>query len=270
MAQRYIGMKRLEGKIAIITGAASQTSGLGNGSAVALTFAEEGAVVVLVNRSDIFINELKDKIELKKGKCMLCLADVTKEKDVQMMIDTVFNRYGKIDILYNNVGGNIGHPSIEKMTLEDWYRSLDFNLTSAMLCCKYVIPCMLTNGGSIINASSIASIRGIKDKKTSLLSYSVAKAGLGGLMRTLSAEYASSGIRVNNIIIGMVETPLIIAKQGKEILEKRRKAIPLQVSGTALDTAWAAVYLASDESRWVTGSEIVIDGGHTQILNRPR
>lgn len=263
-------MKRLEGKVAIITGAASRAPGLGNGSAVALTFAKEGAIVILVNRTDKFIYELKDEIELNNGKCMTFLADVTKEDEVKMMIQAVIERYGKIDILFNNVGGNIGHASIEKMTLDDWYQGLDFNLTSSMLCCKYTIPHMLKNGGSIINASSIAAIKGIKDKKTSLLTYSVAKAGLSGLMKTLSAEYATFGIRINNIIIGMVETPLITEKQGKDVLKKRRETIPLQISGTAVDTAWAAVYLASEESKWVTGSEIIIDGGQTQILQRPR
>jgi hypothetical protein len=185
-------------------------------------------------------------------------------------VNSVLKHYGKIDILYNNVGGNLEHPSITEMSLEDWYKGIDFNLTSAMLCCKHVIPHMLNQGGSIINSSSIAAIKGIYDKTTSLLTYSVSKAGLSGLMKTLSAEYAGHGIRVNNIVIGMIETPLITNKQGIQVLEKRRKKIPLQISGSAFDTAWAAVYLASDESKWVTGTEIVIDGGQTQVIQRPR
>lgn len=263
-------MKRLQDKVAVVTGAASQAAGTGNGSAVALTFAMEGAKVVLVNRTVEAVTLLKEEIEAKNGDCMICVADVTKEDDVKKMVDTVMEQYGKIDILYNNVGGNIGHSSIVEMSLEEWYKGIDFNLTGTMLCCKYVIPHMLANGGSIINASSIAAIRGICDKHTSLLTYSVAKAGLHGLMKSLSAEYAVYRIRVNNIIIGMVETPLITNRQGVEVLEKRRKSIPLQIAGTAFDTAWAAVYLASDESRWVTGTEMVIDGGQTQTIHRPR
>ncbi len=264
-------MKRLEGKVAIVTGAAPQSQGLGNGSAVALSFAKEGAKVVLVNRSKTRVNELAKEIKSLGEICIVCMADVTQEEEVKNMIEKTLQVFGKIDILYNNVGGNTTHPHITDMTLDDWYKGLNFNLTSTMLCCKYVISHMIDNGGgSIINASSIAAIKGIRDSETSLLTYSVAKAGLGGLMRTLSAEYSSDGIRVNNIIIGMVETPLVVNKQGAEVLDKRLKHIPLQVSGTGMDTAWAAIYLASDESRWVTGSELIIDGGQTQILHRPR
>jgi len=264
-------MKRLEGKVAIITGAAPQSEGLGNGSAVALSFAKEGARIVLVNRSKVQVLKLAKEIESLGGISMVCIADVTKESDVKNMVERTLEEFGKIDILYNNVGGNISHPHIIDLTLEDWYKGLDFNLTSTMLCCKYVISSMRDNGGgSIINASSIAAIKGIKDSETSLMTYAVAKAGLGGLMRTLSAEYADAGIRVNNIIIGMVETPLIVNKQGEDVLEKRRETIPLQIAGTGIDTAWAAIYLASDESQWVTGSELILDGGQTQILHRPR
>ena len=153
----------------------------------------------------------------------------------------------------------------------DWDTSMAVNLKSMMLCCKYSIPRMLeAGGGSIINASSVAGAIGVHDPHTSLIAYSTAKAGVSGLTRALAADYAADGIRVNCLIIGMVESPLIVALQGEEVLEKRRRAIPLQIAGTGWDVGWAAVYLASDESRWVTGIDLPIDGGQMRILERPR
>jgi NAD(P)-dependent dehydrogenase (short-subunit alcohol dehydrogenase family) len=201
---------------------------------------------------------------------MVCAADVTNARDVERMVETTIERYGKLDILHNNVGGGpTGH--IVEVSEEDWDASMTVNLKSMMLCCKYSIPRMReAGGGSIINASSVAGAIGFRDPKTSLVAYSTAKAGVSGLTRALAADYAADGIRVNCIIIGMVETPLVVARQGEEVLEKRRRAIPLQTAGTGWDVGWAAVYLASDESRWVTGIDLPIDGGQMRILERPR
>jgi NAD(P)-dependent dehydrogenase (short-subunit alcohol dehydrogenase family) len=130
---------------------------------------------------------------------------------------------------------------------------------------------MIANGGgSIINVSSLAGMIGLFDRKTSLVAYSTAKAGLSGFTRALAADHAAEGVRVNCIVVGMVETPLIVALQGPDVLEKRRAAIPLRTAGTAWDVAHAAVYLASDESRWVTGVDLPIDGGQMRLFERPR
>jgi NAD(P)-dependent dehydrogenase (short-subunit alcohol dehydrogenase family) len=262
---------RLAGKVAIVTGAAPQAPGIGNGSAVAILFAREGAQVVLVNRSEDRARELQHTIEAEGGDCLVCVADVTKAPEVERLVETTIQRYGKLDILHNNVGGGGSGGHVVELSEDTWDRSMTVNLKSTMLCCKYSIPRMLeAGGGAIINVSSIAGAIGVRDPKTSLVAYSTAKAGVSGFTRALAADYAADEIRVNCIMIGMVESPLIVARQGAEVLEKRRRAIPLQTAGTGWDVGWAAVYLASDESRWVTGIELPIDGGQLRILEGPR
>jgi NAD(P)-dependent dehydrogenase (short-subunit alcohol dehydrogenase family) len=262
---------RLQNKIAIVTGAAPQADGVGNGSAVATLFAREGAKVVLVNRSEARARALQRAIEADGGECTVCVADVTKENDVRRMVDTTIERYGAIDVLHNNVGGNRGGGRVTELDERVWSETLALNLDTAMLCCKHVIPHMIEQrDGSIVNVSSLAGMIGLFDRRTSLVAYSTAKAGLSGFTRALAADHAAEGIRVNCIVVGMVETPLIVAQQGPEVLEKRRRAIPLQTAGTGWDVAWAAVYLASDESRWVTGVDLPIDGGQMRLFERPR
>jgi NAD(P)-dependent dehydrogenase (short-subunit alcohol dehydrogenase family) len=262
---------RLAGKVAIVTGAAPQAEGVGNGSAVATLFAREGAKVVLVNRNEARVRALQRQIESEGGECSVCVADVLSAKDVQRMVGETLERYGAIDILHNNVGGNRASTRVADMDETAWDASLRLNLNSAMLCCKHCIPHMIANGGgSIINVSSLAGSIGLRDAKTSLIAYSTAKAGVSGFTRALAADHAADGIRVNCIVVGMVETPLIVAQQGEAVLEKRRRAIPLQTAGTGWDVAWAAVYLASDESRWVTGVDLPIDGGQMRLFERPR
>jgi NAD(P)-dependent dehydrogenase (short-subunit alcohol dehydrogenase family) len=262
---------RLKNKTAIVTGAAPQAEGIGNGSAVAMLFAREGAKVVLVNRSEARANALAKEIRAEGGECIVVAADVTRDEDAQRVVATTTERYGAIDILHNNVGGNRGGGRVAEMDESVWDATMRLNLNSAMLMCKRVIPHMTaTGGGSIVNVSSLAGMIGLFDRKTSLIAYSTAKAGLSGFTRALAADHAAEGIRVNCIVVGMVETPLIVAQQGPEVLEKRRRAIPLQTAGTAWDVAWAAVYLASDESRWVTGIDLPIDGGQMRLFERPR
>lgn len=263
---------RLAGKVAIVTGAAPQAPGIGNGTAVALLFAREGAKVVVVNRSERRAAELQRTIEAEGGEAIVCVADVTQAAEVERVVDTTLRHYGSLDILHNNVGGSAGSGErMAALTEDAWDRCLALNLKSTMLCCKYSIPRMIeAGGGSIINVSSMAGMIGVRDAKTSLVAYSTAKAGVSGFTRALAADHAADGIRVNCIMIGMVASPLIVAQQGEEVLEKRRRAVPLQTAGTGWDVGWAAVYLASDESRWVTAVELPIDGGQLRILERPR
>jgi NAD(P)-dependent dehydrogenase (short-subunit alcohol dehydrogenase family) len=260
---------RLAGKVAIVTGAAPRSPGVGNGSAVAMLFAREGANVVLVNRSGPRAQELQRTIEQEGGECAVCVADVTRANDVARMVDTAVQHYGRLDVLHNNVG-HAGVARIVDMTEEEWDTIMQDNLKSMMLCCKYSVPHMRrSGGGSIINISSVAGSMGFRDPKQGFVAYSTAKAGVSGLTRSLAAELAADGIRVNCIVVGMVDTP-IVANLGEEGREKRRLAVPLQTTGTGWDVAWAAVYLASDESRWVTGVELPIDAGQIRILERPR
>ena len=262
---------RLKDKVAIVTGAAPQAEGVGNGSASAILYAREGAKVVLVNRSEARAHELRREIETQGGECSVITADVTKEEDVKRMVAATIERHGRIDVLHNNVGGNKGGGRVTELDESLWDATLKLNLNTAMLCCKHVIPHMIAQGGgSIVNVSSLAGMIGLFDRKTSLVAYSTAKAGLSGFTRALAADHAAEGVRVNCIVVGMVETPLIVAQQGPEVLEKRRAAIPLKTAGTAWDVAHAAVYLASDESRWVTGVDLPIDGGQMRLFERPR
>jgi NAD(P)-dependent dehydrogenase (short-subunit alcohol dehydrogenase family) len=263
---------RLTDKVAIVTGAGQRGPGVGNGSAAAILFAREGAKVVLVNRSPERVQELQRTIEQAGGVCTVCTADVTKTTDVARVVDTAVQRYGRLDILHNNVGGGgfMGAASMADMTEDEWDATLQTNLTSMMLCCKYSIPAMRqSGGGSIINVSSLAGVVGVRDPRTGFVAYSAAKAGVSGLTRALAAELAAEGIRVNCIVVGLVDTP-VVAELGADVREKRRLAVPLQTTGTGWDVGWAAVYLASDESRWVTGLDLPIDGGQLRILQRPR
>jgi NAD(P)-dependent dehydrogenase (short-subunit alcohol dehydrogenase family) len=193
---------RLAGKVAIVTGAAPRAPGIGNGTAVAILFAREGAKVLLVNRSESRAQELQRTIAEEEGECSMCVADVTKAAEVERMVDTALQRYGRLDILHNNVGGGtVGR--ITEVSEEDWDTSMNVNLKSMMLCCKYSIPRMIASGGgSIINVSSIAGAIGLRDRQKGPIAYSTAKAGVSGLTRALAANYAVDGIRVNCIILG--------------------------------------------------------------------
>jgi len=259
---------RLSGKVAIVTGAAARGAGIGNGSAVAILFAREGANVVLVNRSAERARDLQKTIEGEGGSCSVFTADATDQRSVEQLIKDTVDRYGRIDILHNNVGFG-GRAYAEDMSEEEWDRVMDGNLKSVLWACKHAIPHMRrSGGGSIITVSSIAGVIGLRDPRFGMVSYSTAKAGVMGLTRSLAAEYASVGIRANCIIVGMVDTPMlgILSAASRE---QRRLAVPLQTTGTGWDVGWAAVYLASDESRWVTGIEIPVDAGQMRLFTRP-
>jgi len=261
-------MGRLANKVAVVTGAASQAEGVGNGAAVAMLFAREGAGVVLVNRNLDRAKALEETIRAEGGEATAFAADVTSPEATQAMAAFAADRYGRLDILHNNVGvGSSGNTVTG--TLEDWDRLIQANLTSAMLCCRACIPRMLAGGGgSIINVSSSAGMLGLSGT-AGAVAYTASKAGLQGLTLSIAADHAAEGIRANCLIVGTVATPLV-AHLGEEARERRRKAVPLQTEGTGWDVAYAAVYLASDEARWVTGVMLPIDGGLHSIRPWPR
>lgn len=259
---------RLEGKVAIVTGAAPRGEGVGNGMATAMLFAREGAKVVLVNRSAERAEALAKQIVAEGGKAAIFAGDVTQPETASEMADFAVDRYGRLDVLHNNVGvGGPGTP--ETVSMEDWNRVLQTNLTSSMVCCKYAIPKMLAGGGgSIIMVSSIAGAVGLSGSPGAV-AYATAKAGLHGMTMSIAADYATKNVRCNCLIVGSVHTPMV-AHLGGEARERRRKMVPMQVEGTAWDIAYGAVYLASDESRWVTGIMLPIDGGLTGVRAWPR
>jgi NAD(P)-dependent dehydrogenase (short-subunit alcohol dehydrogenase family) len=262
-------MGRLTGKVAIVTGAASQSEGVGNGAATAILFAREGAKVVLVNRRADSAQELAERIRSEGGEAAAFAADVTQPEAVEAMAEFAVTNFGRLDILQNNVGigGRLSTP--ETIDLADWHLVFETNLTSALLCCRSCIPRMRAGGGgSIINVSSLAGVIGLSGSPGAV-AYTTTKAGLQGFTLSVAADYAAENIRANCLLVGTVNTPMV-SRFGADALERRRKAVPLQTEGTGWDVANAAVYLASDEARWVTGVMLPIDGGFLAIRQWPR
>jgi NAD(P)-dependent dehydrogenase (short-subunit alcohol dehydrogenase family) len=255
---------RLKGKVAIVTGAGSVGPGWGNGRAIAVRFAEEGAKVFAVDRDP---ERLRETLERNPSlKSHLC--DVTDGKAVQAMVDACVERFGRLDILVNNVGGSAAGGPVE-MSEEVWDAQVDYNLKSVFLGCKHALPVMERQGsGAIVN---IASSSGIRWTGSAQVAYAAAKAGVIQLSRVVAVQYAAKGIRVNTVVPGQLHTPMVATRLAKQraggdvdkLLKERLGRIPLGFAGDGRDTANAALFLASDEARFVTGAEIVVDGGMT-------
>lgn len=249
---------RLDGKVAIVTGAGSRGPGVGNGKAAAVLMAREGARVLCV---DLHLDRAQETARLiadEGGQATAIQADVTKGDDCRRMVAAAWDDWGRLDILDNNVGID-SRAGIMDVTEAEWDRVLEVDLKSMLLSCQAAIPRMIeSGGGSIINLSSVAGLRG-----TSGTAYPVAKAGAIALTMTLAKQLAEHRIRCNAIAPGYVWTPMVATRMGQEERERRRLAAPLTDEGTAWDVGWAAVFFASDESRWITGQVLAVDGGRT-------
>jgi len=259
---------RLDGKVIIIAGAASRGEGVGTGKAMAVLSARQGAKVLLVNRSADRAEDLRAEIAAEGGEASVFVGDVSTEADAHAMVAAAEERYGKVDGLVNNVGGGIA-GTIAEISEEDWDTVVKVNLKTAMQGTKAVVPAMLRNtGGSIINISSIVGWAGMIADQGSA-AYATAKAALHGLTHSTAANYATQGIRCNCIIVGTVETPMV-ARLGEEALRRRVEMVPMQTKGTGWDIGHAAVYLLSDEARWVTAVNLPVDGGLIGLRTWPR
>ena len=259
---------RLAGKVAVVTGAAPRGEGVGNGMATAILFAREGAKVVLVNRSAERAEKLAKQIKGEGGETAVFAGDVARPEAAEAMAAFAIETYGRLDVLHNNVG--VGAPGTpETVTLADWHKVLEANLTTTMLCTRSCLPRMKqAGGGSIIMVSSIAGALGLMGS-AGAVAYSTAKAGLHGFTLSVAADYVGEHIRANCIVVGSVHTPMV-SHLGAEARERRKNMVPMKSEGTAWDVAHGAVYLASDESRWVTGLMLPIDGGLSALRQWPR
>ena len=263
---------RLEGKIAIITGA-GQTPGrtMGNGRATALLFAREGARVFLVDRDEASVNETRDMITDQGGEARAFVADVTSAEQCAAFAQACVDAWQRIDILHNNVGTMQGDDSLAKLEEDAWDRIMQVNLKSMFLCCKHVLPTMQhQRSGVITNVSSTAALW----SDDAFAAYNTSKAGVNGLTTTLVMDCARYGIRVNAIMPGLIDTPMGVdgpatadGKDREQRARERDRLIPLGAKmGQAQDVANAALFLASDEARFITGAILPVDGG--QLLNR--
>jgi NAD(P)-dependent dehydrogenase (short-subunit alcohol dehydrogenase family) len=246
---------RLRGKVAIVTGAGSRGPGLGNGKAAAILFAREGARVLCVDLAVARAEETVALIRAEGGEAAALAADVTRADDCRAMVEAAVARWGGLDVLHNNVGMESRKDLLET-TEEEWDRVLEVDLKSVFLATRAVVPAIVARGGgSVICVSSIAGHRG-----HGRTAYAAAKAGIEGFVRSVAVQLGPQGVRINAIAPGTVWTPMVEGL-GPEARERRRKASPLGTEGTGWDVGWGAVYLASDESRWVTGQILVIDAG---------
>ncbi len=260
---------RVKGKVAIVTGAGSIGQGMGNGKAAAILYAREGAQVMLVDYNLLAAEETKDLIDQEGGDCITFKADVSQSNDCKSIIEKCIQTYGRVDILHNNVGIEVP-GGIDEISEEDWDRTMNVNLKSMFLTCKYALLYMgKQESGCITNISSINAIRTLPALS---VAYSASKAGIIALTREIAAQYAPKGIRANAILPGLMNTPFVAcltdAYGGNvEEMTKIRDAIcPMGRQGDAWDTAYLALFLASDEAKYITGAALVVDGGLTCML----
>jgi NAD(P)-dependent dehydrogenase (short-subunit alcohol dehydrogenase family) len=255
---------RLEGKVALITGGAS-----GMGRVAAALFAREGASVVLSDVSDANGEATAGEIERSGGRAAFVHADVSKPPDAEAMVAFAVDRFGSLDVLYNNAGV---FPADDGSVIDTpegvWDLTIDINLKGVFLGCKYGVPAMLASGGgSIVNVASFVALMGAAAPQ---IAYTSSKGGVLAMTREIAVEFARRGIRANALCPGPVETPLLAELLADPARRERRLVhIPLGRFGRAEEIANAALFLASDESSFMTGSALVVDGGITAAYVTP-
>jgi NAD(P)-dependent dehydrogenase (short-subunit alcohol dehydrogenase family) len=259
---------RLKDRIAIVVGAGqSPGEGMGNGRATALTFAREGAKVLCVDHNLASAEETVDMIAAKQGTAIAFKADVTKNAEIKAMVQDAHNRWGRIDILHNNVGVSLagGDAELLEITEEAFDRCVAINLKSCILAAKHVIPIMRQQGsGVIINISSMAVITTYP-----YVAYKATKSAMVAFTEQLAYQNASYGIRANVILPGLMNTPMAVDTRAREFKKTRAEVeaerdsqVPLRRKmGTGWDVANAALFLASDEANFITGVTLPVDGG---------
>ena len=259
---------RLQGKVAIVSGAGCVGPGWGNGRAMAVIFAQEGAKVFAADKSRDAMTETLARVRESGGEIEPHECDATDADQVADMMRTCQARYGRIDILINNVGGSAA-GGVAELSEAAWDAQMDYNLKTVFLGCKHAIPVMVAQGGGAI--VNIASASGTRWSGSAQVGYAASKAGVMQLLRITAVQYASRGIRVTTVVPEQLHTPVVEVRLARQrtggdveaLLKTRVSRIPLGFMGDGRDTAYAALYLASDEARFVTGAEILVDGGMT-------
>jgi len=259
---------RLHGRIAIVTGAGCIGPGWGNGRATAVRFAEEGARIFAIDRNLDSVAETVERVSAAGGEIVTHQCDVTDSASVEIMVKACLDRFGRVDVLVNNVGGSAAGGPVE-MSEDVWDAQVDYNLKSVFLTLKHVLPVMeRQKSGAIVN---IASTSGLRWTGSAQVGYAATKAGVIQLSRVVAVQYADKGIRVNTVVPGQLHTPMVEARLAGQraggnveaLLKSRLERIPIGFMGDGRDTANAALFLVSDEARFVTGTEIDVDGGMT-------
>ena len=252
---------RLSDKVAIVTGAGATGSGdfVGIGQAISILFARAGAKVLLADRDQANAETTLATIKEEGGEASVFVGDVTINADCRGMADAAVARYGRLNVLVNNVGIS-GPGSVTDVDEEFWDTVIDVNLKSVMLTSKHAIPQMIeAGGGSIINLSSIVGLRAGSGRPSH--PYAASKAGIIGLSNSMAVHYGRDNVRVNCIAPGHIRSPMVVRHSTEEMLDLRRRAGPLGTDGTPWDVAWAALFLASDEARWISGAPLPVDAG---------
>src|SRR5215468_9982487 len=259
---------RLQNRVAIVTGSGCVGPGWGNGRAIAVRFAEEGAKIFAVDRDLDSVTETVERVKKSGGEIVTHQCDVTGSPSVEAMVKTCLDHFGRIDILVNNVGGS-AHGGPVELSEDAWDAQVDSNLKSVFLTLKHVLPVMeKQKGGAIVNT---ASTSGVRWTGSAQVGYAASKAGVIQFSRVTAVQYAAKGIRVNTVVPGQLHTPMLEARLAGQrtggdidaLVRQRVGRIPLGFMGDGRDTAYAALFLASDEARFITGTEIVVDGGMT-------
>lgn len=256
---------RLAGKVAIIVGAGQQPGDtVGNGRATAERFAQEGATLLLVDINQAWAQETCNALAAYGGQASILVADITQEDDCKKIADTCVARYGRIDILHNNVGQSRGDKKTVDLDVAVWDTIMAMNLKGMFMTCKHVLPHMIAQkSGAIINISSTSSMAA-----RPTLTYKTSKGAVNTMTQHIAMENAAFGVRANAILPGLIDTPMAIERRAKErgvsrdvVRAEREALVPMQRMGTAWDVANTAVFLASDEAQYITGVLIPVDGG---------
>jgi NAD(P)-dependent dehydrogenase (short-subunit alcohol dehydrogenase family) len=259
--------ERVRGKAIIVTGAGSIGPGMGNGKASSILYAREGGRMLLVDRDLAAAEETRRLIAEEDGHALAFACDVTSSSECQRMAQACLEAFGSIDVLHNNVGITIPGGPVE-LPEEDWDRIMRVNVKSMFLTCKHVLPQMERQGhGVIVN---IASANAIRSLPAIAVAYSASKAAVIAMTREIAIQYAAKGIRANAILPGLMDTPMVKAQltgayggDVEQMLKWRAGMCPMEKQGDGWDTAHAALFLASDEAKYITGTTLTVDGGLT-------